>query len=77
MYSLRCDKSKDECDEGDRMTEHASRKKVRYRSLNNRQKCTNCWELVCDRQFLCCVFQTYPIRYSVTGQVPLMGEATS
>ena len=57
------------------MREHASRKKVRYRSLNNRQKCTHYLELVCDRQFVCCVFQTYVIPYSITGQAPLMGEA--
>jgi hypothetical protein len=39
MYLLRCDKPKDEgqCDESDRIREHASRKKVRYHSLSKRQ----------------------------------------
>jgi len=39
LYSLQCGKPKNEgqCDEGDRMREHESRKKVRYRSLNNRK----------------------------------------
>jgi hypothetical protein len=79
MYSLRYDKPKDggQCDEGARMREHASRKKVRCCSLNNRQKCTHYWEFVCDRQFVCCVFLTYLNPYSVTSQVPLMGEATN
>lgn len=79
MYSLRFDKPKNEgqCDEGDRIREHAAGKKVRYCSLNNRQKCVHYWELVCDRQFVCCDFLMYLIPYLVISQVPLMGEATN
>jgi arginine utilization protein RocB len=76
MYSLRYDKPKDDgqCDERDRVREHASKEREQCRSLDKRQTCTHSWELVCDRQFVCCL-PNYLIPYSVTSQVPLMAKS--